>query len=77
MSPTQGTPAVKTCLHAVHIQLVLSQVRSELLTLVGGQEGEGELGECAICQDIPEDPVVSACGHPYCRQCISAQVTPQ
>ena len=50
------------------------QVRAGLLALVGGAAGKGELGQCAMCQDIPEDPVVSACGHPFCKQCISAQV---
>ena len=64
-------------LHALSWLTVLGwygQVRAGLLTLVGGVEGEGELGQCTMCEDIPEDPVVSACGHPYCRQCISAQV---
>ncbi|KAK9822145.1 hypothetical protein WJX74_010771 [Apatococcus lobatus] len=50
------------------------EVRAGLLTLVGGIEGGSEMGQCTMCEDIPEDPVVSACGHPYCRQCISAQV---
>lgn len=53
------------------------QVRAGLLALVGGATGEGQLGACAMCHDPPEEPVVSACGHPFCKQCISHQVGPQ
>lgn len=28
---------------------------------------------CAQCGDLPEDPLVSACAHLFCRQCIAVQ----
>jgi len=28
---------------------------------------------CAQCGDAPEDALVSACGHLFCRQCITVQ----
>jgi SNF2 family DNA or RNA helicase len=31
------------------------------------------LTECAICFDMPEDPVVSLCNHVFCRQCVSSK----
>jgi SNF2 family DNA or RNA helicase len=35
---------------------------------------EGSRTLCNICQDAPEDPVVSICSHVFCRQCISEQM---
>lgn len=29
----------------------------------------GELGECPICCESPEDPTMTPCGHIYCRDC--------
>jgi SNF2 family DNA or RNA helicase len=29
---------------------------------------------CAVCGDIPEDVVVSVCGHLYCRACITTRM---
>jgi SNF2 family DNA or RNA helicase len=29
----------------------------------------GELPDCPICCDAPEDPTVTPCGHVYCREC--------
>lgn len=36
---------------------------------------EERLTECVVCNDVPEDPVVSICSHIYCRQCVSSQVS--
>lgn len=33
------------------------------------------LTECAECGDVPEEPVVSVCGHIFCRQCVSTAVS--
>jgi len=30
---------------------------------------------CALCNDAPEDPVVTLCGHVFCNQCILEQLT--
>ncbi|XP_021313314.1 helicase-like transcription factor CHR28 isoform X5 [Sorghum bicolor] len=30
---------------------------------------------CALCNDAPEDPVVTICGHVFCNQCILEQLT--
>ncbi|XP_024359379.1 helicase-like transcription factor CHR28 [Physcomitrium patens] len=35
---------------------------------------EGGRAICYICQDAPEDPVVSICAHVFCRQCVSEQM---
>lgn len=35
---------------------------------------EASSSPCALCGDMPEDPVVSLCNHLYCRQCINLQV---
>ncbi|GAX83731.1 hypothetical protein CEUSTIGMA_g11156.t1 [Chlamydomonas eustigma] len=32
------------------------------------------LMQCPVCMDVPEDPVVSICGHVYCKQCASSQL---
>jgi len=29
----------------------------------------GELGDCPICCDAPEDPTITPCGHVFCRDC--------
>uniref|UniRef100_A0A669BJ87 NACHT domain-containing protein n=1 Tax=Oreochromis niloticus TaxID=8128 RepID=A0A669BJ87_ORENI len=33
---------------------------------------EEQLSCCALCQDVPKDPVSTSCGHRFCRQCISS-----
>ncbi|KAG0557107.1 hypothetical protein KC19_11G102700 [Ceratodon purpureus] len=45
------------------------QRRAELIQCL-----EGGRTICHICQDAPEEPVVSICAHVFCRQCISAQM---
>ncbi|CAJ1362719.1 unnamed protein product [Effrenium voratum] len=30
---------------------------------------KGELSDCAICFDAPEDPTLTHCGHIFCREC--------
>jgi hypothetical protein len=30
---------------------------------------------CATCKDVPEDPVVSICGHVYCSQCVGSEIS--
>lgn len=30
--------------------------------------------QCPVCADVPEDPVVTSCGHVYCQQCAAAQL---
>ncbi|KAK4271475.1 hypothetical protein QN277_020166 [Acacia crassicarpa] len=44
--------------------------RTSLLTCL-----ESSLSLCGICNDSPEDAVVSACGHVFCNQCISEHLT--
>lgn len=36
---------------------------------------EGSLAICGICNDPPEDAVVSICGHVFCNQCICEHLT--
>ncbi|XP_019423648.1 PREDICTED: helicase-like transcription factor CHR28 isoform X1 [Lupinus angustifolius] len=36
---------------------------------------EASLALCGICNDPPEDAVVSVCGHVFCNQCISEHLT--
>ncbi|MED6156712.1 hypothetical protein PIB30_016868 [Stylosanthes scabra] len=36
---------------------------------------EASLALCGICNDPPEDAVVSVCGHVFCSQCISEHLT--
>ncbi|KAK7246560.1 hypothetical protein RIF29_41429 [Crotalaria pallida] len=36
---------------------------------------EASLALCAICNDSPEDAVVSVCGHVFCNQCICEHLT--
>ncbi|KAG6638596.1 hypothetical protein I3843_10G045400 [Carya illinoinensis] len=36
---------------------------------------EASLAICGICNDPPEDAVVSICGHVFCGQCISEHLT--
>eukprot|EP01126_Amoeba_proteus_P046061 TRINITY_DN518_c0_g1_i11.p1 TRINITY_DN518_c0_g1~~TRINITY_DN518_c0_g1_i11.p1 ORF type:complete len:382 (-),score=52.30 TRINITY_DN518_c0_g1_i11:233-1378(-) len=43
----------------------------------GDVEVDGELKElfdCPICRDLLFDPVTSACGHSFCRQCLSRAI---
>lgn len=56
------------------LQLNEKAIRSllEELSKPGGMEGR----ECPICFDAPpEDPVLTKCGHMYCRSCIAPLVT--
>ncbi|KAJ0967820.1 hypothetical protein J5N97_024737 [Dioscorea zingiberensis] len=36
---------------------------------------EGSLAICGICNDPPEDGIVTMCGHVFCYQCISDRLT--
>ncbi|KAK6917495.1 SNF2, N-terminal, partial [Dillenia turbinata] len=36
---------------------------------------EASLAICGICNDPPEDAVVTSCGHVFCNQCISEHLT--
>uniref|UniRef100_A0A7N0TJC4 Helicase-like transcription factor CHR28 n=1 Tax=Kalanchoe fedtschenkoi TaxID=63787 RepID=A0A7N0TJC4_KALFE len=36
---------------------------------------EGSLALCGICNDVPEDAVISVCGHVFCNQCICEHLT--
>nr|GLL28836.1 helicase-like transcription factor CHR28 [Ipomoea trifida] len=36
---------------------------------------EASLAICGVCNDPPEDAVVSICGHVFCNQCICEQLT--
>lgn len=33
------------------------------------------MSECVACNDVPEDPMVSICGHTFCRQCVTAAIS--
>ena len=35
---------------------------------------EGMQSPCGLCQDAPEEAVVTRCCHVFCRQCIAEQV---
>ncbi|XP_058195754.1 helicase-like transcription factor CHR28 isoform X2 [Rhododendron vialii] len=36
---------------------------------------EASLAICGICNDPPEDAVVTSCGHVFCNQCVSEHLT--
>ncbi|XP_048333451.2 helicase-like transcription factor CHR28 [Ziziphus jujuba] len=36
---------------------------------------ETSLAICRVCNDTPEDPVVTMCGHVFCYQCVSEYLT--
>ena len=37
----------------------------------------GDVGECPICMDGAQDPLISLCCHgPFCRDCITASLQP-
>ncbi|KAG7585054.1 Zinc finger RING-type [Arabidopsis thaliana x Arabidopsis arenosa] len=38
-------------------------------------QSEASLAICGICNDAPEDAVVSVCGHVFCKQCIYERLT--
>jgi SNF2 family DNA or RNA helicase len=44
---------------------------AELRTALLGV-AQGPPTPCATCGDVPEDPVISKCGHLYCRQCAAS-----
>lgn len=29
----------------------------------------GQLSDCAVCMDLPQDPTLTPCGHIFCREC--------
>lgn len=35
----------------------------------GAGGGDADV-ECGLCLDAPEDPVITPCGHTFCRSCI-------
>ncbi len=38
----------------------------------------GDVGECPICMDGAQDPLISLCCHgPFCRDCITASLQHQ
>ena len=45
-------------------------LRAQLLAELDRQGG----GVCALCGDLPEEPVVATCSHTFCRQCATLQV---
>ena len=46
-------------------------LRDQLLAELESREG----GMCALCGDLPEEPVVATCSHTFCRQCATLQVS--
>ncbi|XP_071342736.1 NLR family CARD domain-containing protein 3-like isoform X5 [Trachinotus anak] len=37
-----------------------------------GASVEEQLSRCALCQDVLKDPVLTSCGHWFCRQCFTS-----
>jgi hypothetical protein len=66
-SPRPLTTSPLACAQAAAARRLPADVRASLAGALSGT-----LGECATCGDIPEDAVVSACGHLYCAQCVSS-----
>lgn len=50
------------------LQIALQRIAAEKDDVDATIEEE----ECAICLDSPNDPVVTQCGHIFCRECIGA-----
>ncbi|KAI9782747.1 MAG: hypothetical protein M1839_004735 [Geoglossum umbratile] len=41
---------------------------------IAQSEAAGDSGQCSICLDIPEDPVMTNCRHVFCQGCITAVI---
>jgi SNF2 family DNA or RNA helicase len=50
------------------VRRLAPDTRNALLAALRGHQSQ-----CPVCGDIPEDAVVTRCGHVYCQQCVAAQ----
>ncbi|KAG0285547.1 hypothetical protein BGZ96_010207 [Linnemannia gamsii] len=59
-----------------HVEVLLDNLLQDIIRRL--VEREDDIRECPICMDIGEESVIlSACGHIYCRACISDFLTRQ
>ncbi|KAF9539567.1 hypothetical protein EC957_005225 [Mortierella hygrophila] len=59
-----------------HVEVLLDNLLEDIIRRL--VEREDDIRECPICMDIGEESVIlSACGHIYCRACISDFLTRQ
>lgn len=55
-----------------HVEVLLDNLLEDIIRRL--VEREDDIRECPICMDIGEESVIlSACGHIYCRACISGK----
>ncbi|KAF9332794.1 hypothetical protein BGZ91_011554 [Linnemannia elongata] len=59
-----------------HVEVLLDNLLEDIIRRL--VEREDDIRECPICMDVGEESVIlSACGHIYCRACISDFLTRQ
>ncbi|KAF9153044.1 hypothetical protein BG015_004223 [Linnemannia schmuckeri] len=59
-----------------HVEVLLDNLMEDIIRRL--VEREDDIRECPICMDVGEESVIlSACGHIYCRACISDFLTRQ
>lgn len=56
-----------------HVEVLLDNLLEDIIRRL--VEREDDIRECPICMDVGEESVIlSACGHIYCRACISGKL---
>ena len=62
----QGSAA--SALEVAAARKLAPQLRAQLLICL-----RANCGTCALCGDLPEEPVLGSCGHAFCAQCATLQ----
>ncbi|TYH77849.1 hypothetical protein ES332_D04G184400v1 [Gossypium tomentosum] len=57
----------------VSVEMAKTLPREFLINLLNSLETSFAI--CLVCQDTPDEPVVTMCGHVFCYQCVSEHLT--
>ncbi|PPR98907.1 hypothetical protein GOBAR_AA21750 [Gossypium barbadense] len=57
----------------VSVEMAKTLPREFLINLLNSLETSFAI--CLVCQDTPDEPVVTLCGHVFCYQCVSEHLT--
>ncbi|KAB2087839.1 hypothetical protein ES319_A04G132500v1 [Gossypium barbadense] len=57
----------------VSVEMAKTLPRELLINLLNSLETSFAI--CLVCQDTPDEPVVTLCGHVFCYQCVSEHLT--